>query len=52
MKHTHADIQRIEEINDVTIRLHFKDGLTLTMARKTYEGGRWQYGTHPGLIIR
>jgi hypothetical protein len=52
MKHTQADIHCIEEINDVTIRLHFKDGLTLTMARKSYESKRWQNGTHPGLIIR
>jgi hypothetical protein len=51
MKHTTTDIARIEEINDVTVRLHFTDGLTMRMSRKAYENGSWQKGTHKGLIV-
>lgn len=50
MKHTAADIAKIEEVNDVTIRLHFNDGLTLTLSRKAYENGNWQKGTSKGLV--
>lgn len=46
-----TEILRIEEINDVTVRLHFTNGLTLMMSRKAYENGSWQKGTHKGLII-
>jgi hypothetical protein len=51
MKHAAADIARIEDINDATVRLHFTDGLTMQMSRKAYESGNWQNGTHKGLIV-
>jgi hypothetical protein len=51
MKHTTEDIASIESINDAMIRLHFIDGTTLQMSRKTFESGRWQNGTSRSLIV-
>lgn len=50
MNNTAAEIVKIEEVNDVTVRLHFADGQTLRMSRKAYESGSWQKGTSKGLI--
>ena len=47
---TTKQVTKIEEIDDVTIRLTFEDGTTLKMAKKTYENGNWKNGTSAGLV--
>ena len=50
MKQNESDIVRIEEINDANIRLHFADGSTLRMARRTFESGSWKRGTDARIV--
>ena len=46
-------VTNIENLTDgVSVRVHFADGTTLRMSRKSYESGSWKKGTDLRLVAK